>query len=173
MSDDELLEAILRREGARFSVHPADPGGPSKFGITQATLARSRGRPVDTAEVAHLSEAEARAIYRALYIEEPGFGKIQDPRLRALVVDAGVLHGVKRAARWLQEALGGLEIDGVIGARTLAAVNGLGEGETREARKRLLARRYRALAAIVAGDASQAAFLPGWIARCNEFLLEL
>ena len=173
MTDDDILEAILRREGARFTNHRADRGGPTKFGITQATLSRFRGYAVEAAEVAGLSEAEARAIYRALYIERPGFGKIGDKRLCALVVDAAVLHGPARAARWLQGALGGLESDGVIGARTLAAVNGLNEADAREVRKRLLARRYRALALIVAGDVSQAAFLKGWIARCNEFLLEL
>jgi len=48
--------------------------------------------------------------------------QIEDGRLRALVVDAGVNHGVRRAAKWLQRAAG-VEEDGIVGPRTLAAVN--------------------------------------------------
>ena len=54
----------LARELAPAGDHPVDPGGATNLGITAATLARARGRPVSAADVAALTRAEAAAIYR-------------------------------------------------------------------------------------------------------------
>lgn len=171
--NEAIIEAILRREGSRFVDRREDRGGPTKFGITLKTLSEWRGARVSAGDVAFLSEAEARAIYRALYIERPRFDAIRDPLLRALVVDTGVLHGPERATIWLQASLGGLQMDGILGAATRRAVNGLDEAGTRRLRARFLATRYRTYGSIVASDVRQAVFLRGWIERANEFLMEL
>jgi lysozyme family protein len=42
-SMERLLDEVIAREGG-FVHHPADRGGPTKYGITQATLPRSRSR---------------------------------------------------------------------------------------------------------------------------------
>jgi lysozyme family protein len=63
-TDDAILAAILRREGG-FVNHPADRGGPTHYGITQATLQAWRGRAVSEEDVRALSVEEAKAIYRA------------------------------------------------------------------------------------------------------------
>ena len=71
---EAIIDTILRREGwPRYTNRPSDRGGPTKGGITLATLASWRKRPVTATDVAALDEAEVRAIYRARYIEEPGF----------------------------------------------------------------------------------------------------
>ena len=69
-----------------------------------------------------VSEEQARAFYRWRHIEQPGFGKIASEILRELVVDAGVHHGPRHAAKWLQWAADVAQ-DGRIGPVTLAAVN--------------------------------------------------
>lgn len=56
---EQALACVLASEGG-YVDHPLDPGGATNRGITQATLAGVRGRPVDKAEVRALSLAETR-----------------------------------------------------------------------------------------------------------------
>jgi lysozyme family protein len=114
------LNLILKHEGG-YVDHPLDPGGATNRGITRATLASHRGRPVSKAEVMALAEAEAGEIYRKLY-----WNAIRGNDLPAgvdlVVFDAAVNSGPARAARWLQMALR-LKPDGVVGTGTLTAAN--------------------------------------------------
>lgn len=164
---DDIIDDVLRREGG-FVDHPNDRGGATNFGITRTTLAEWRGKPVTVDDVRALTQVEARAIYQNLYVTRPGFTHIRDAALRGVVVDAGVHHGPVRAARWLQHAVGATE-DGVIGPRTLAAVNAADADDVID---RVVALRLRFIAGIVARDPSQAVFLVGWVARATEPLLE-
>jgi lysozyme family protein len=104
---ESIIDDIIRREGG-FVNHPNDRGGPTKYGITAKTLGswRQLGRVATRSEVAALIKAEAREIYRQRYIVAPGFDAITHAALQALLVDAGVHSGPRRAVRWLQEALG-------------------------------------------------------------------
>ena len=176
---DRIVDGLIVAEGG-YVDHPADRGGPTKYGITRKTLAAWRRREATAADVRALTEAEARDIYRGAYVTGPGFDRIEDARLRAQVVDAAVLHGPGWAARRLQE-VAGVPADGVIGPVTLRAVN----SRLREARfggrrevaarmealgNRFAARRIRKLARIVARDPTQLPFLVGWIGRATSFL---
>ena len=67
---DRMIEDVIRREGG-FVDHPADRGGPTKFGITQATLAGYCGHSVGAAEVAALNADQAKQIYRCDYYFAP------------------------------------------------------------------------------------------------------
>ncbi len=122
LSDEALLTAILeQREGGTYTNNPADAGGPTRWGITLATLAADRVRPTSAADVAALTEDEARSIYRRRYILKPGFARIADDQVRWLLVDSAVLHGPKNAVRFLQRAVGVMD-DGVFGDRTFEAL---------------------------------------------------
>src|ERR1041384_4619075 len=123
----DIIDDLIRREGSTYSDHPADRGGPTKYGITLRTLRawRHRIEPsqiTDASDVEALTEEEARAIYTAMYVINPRFIELNDVRLQALLVDCGVQHGTERATRWLQEALG-VKVDGDLGPLTLAAAN--------------------------------------------------
>jgi len=123
LSDQSIIDGLLAREGGYVN-DPADPGGPTKFGITAASLGawRKLGRSASAEEVEALGEAEARAIYRARYVEGPGFDALGNQDLRTVVVDCGVLHGPRNAVRMLQRALG-TTADGKLGPVTLTAAN--------------------------------------------------
>ena len=122
MTDSAILDALLAREGSEYTDRPNDRGGPTKYGITLATLSAWRGHPVTPEDVRDLTEGEARAIYRERYIDGPRFREIRDPLLREWVIDMGVNHGTTRASEWLQEAIGGVTVDGRVGAFTLGAL---------------------------------------------------
>jgi len=110
---------VLRHEGG-YVDHPRDPGGCTNRGITRRTLEGWRREPVSCADVRALAEDEARAIYRAHYWNSV-HGDALPPGLDLPVFDAAVNSGRRRAVLWLQEALGGIAVDGVIGPHTLRA----------------------------------------------------
>lgn len=165
LTDAKIIDALIEREGG-FVDHPADRGGPTKFGITQRTLSRWRGRAASIAEVRELTEADAREIYRADYVRRPGFADIQDAALRGLLVDYGVHSGPRTAAMSLQMALG-VAVDGAIGPQTLGALRGQRGAVVY---RRVLAERFRRLGRIITDDHDQAAFAAGWMNRVAEFL---
>lgn len=146
MSIDDILDGILRREGG-FVNHPLDHGGPTNFGITQATLAAARGRKVTVDDVRSLSEAEARDIYRKRYIAP--FDQEPDD-VRPQLIDIAVNSGVARAQALYRLAM-----------------------TTRKARPvgvQLAIERMKFYARLVQHEPALSAFLPGWINRAAEFL---
>lgn len=161
----DLIDDILRREGG-YVDHPADRGGPTKYGITQDTLSQWRGHRVGKDAVQALTEAEARRIYQRQYIERPGFDKIEDATLRELIVDCGVNHGPARAAKWLQRAAG-VTADGDVGPITLEAVN---TAIPQVLFNRVLAARLEFYGRLITRDPAQSVFAAGWMARAAEFL---
>jgi len=164
---DAILDEVLRREGGYVN-HPADRGGPTKYGITAATLGawRHLGRAATAKEVAALTVQEARTIYRQRYVTDPGFEGITHEPLLALLVDAGVHSGPKRAVEWLQTALG-VTADGILGPRTRAA---LAQADPVAVYRRVLAARLRFLGRLITNDRRQAAFAAGWMARMAEWV---
>jgi lysozyme family protein len=165
MTDSEIIDAILLREGG-YVDHASDRGGVTNFGITLATLANYRGRPVIPSDVEHMTESEARTIYRERYIEAPGFSAIADADLRALLVDMGVNHGPANAIKMLQRAIK-CEPDGALGPVTLAALNSL---SARSVRARVTAQRAKFYGALISAHPEQAVFAAGWMARLSEFI---
>lgn len=158
-----LIDRILDREGGYVN-HSADKGGPTNYGITQATLSRHRGRQVTAQEVRALTKDEARNIYVVDYVEP--FAFIDDARLLDLVVDCGVNHGVKNAAKFLQYAAG-VEQDGVIGPRTKGAVQ---RTSWRKLYARVLSIRFKFYGSIITKNPKQSVFALGWMTRAAAFL---
>lgn len=177
MTTDEIIDAVLAREGSAYTNRPSDRGGPTRWGITQATLAAWRGRPVTPPEVERLEQAEARAIYRRRYIEDPGFLKVSDGRLRALLVDFGVHSGPRTAIEALQEALG-VYVDGVFGSGTRKALEA---ADAAAVYRRVFALRWQLLEALALTEQPvrdllrthphlQLHHLRGWMNRLRELL---
>lgn len=164
---EKILDDVIRREGG-FVNHPADRGGPTKYGITAATLGewRKLGRRATVDEVRGLAESEARSIYRQQYITAPGFESVTDRHLLELLVDAGIHSGPKRAAQWLQAALG-VTADGVIGPQTRAA---LAASDQAALRRKVIGERVRFLGRLITSDPAQAVFAAGWMNRMAEFI---
>jgi lysozyme family protein len=98
---ERMIDDVMRREGG-YVDHPADRGGPTKFGITQGTLARHRGHALGAAEVAALSADQARQIYRRDYYFGPRIDQLP-ARIQPFVFDSAVNHGPGRAICFVQQ----------------------------------------------------------------------
>lgn len=130
MTVDQIIDDVLEAEGSKYTNDPADPGGPTRWGITLKTLRRWRqsggrrgGRQVTAADVRALKRSEAAEIYRVEYVELPRFFKIHD-LVRPFVVDTGVNMGQTTAAKMFQNAVGA-KVDGRIGPKTIRRAKSL------------------------------------------------
>lgn len=117
---ERVMDAVIFPNEGGFVNDPRDPGGATNLGITRATLAASRGRPVSVAEVRALDKAEAREIYRAAYAKPIGFDCLP-AGLDCALLDFAVNSGPARAIRSLQK-VAGVDQDAQMGAKTLDAL---------------------------------------------------
>ena len=103
------IELVLAEEGG-LANHRRDPGGLTKFGISQ--------RSYPDLNIAALTRETATAIYRRDYWN-PVHGDELPDGLDLLLLDSAINQGPATAIRLLQEALG-VAVDGVLGPITLA-----------------------------------------------------
>ena len=173
-----MITEIIEREGRTFSNRSADKGGPTKFGVTQATLARWRGSPVTVEDVRALTEPEARRIYAAEYLRP--WAWLPDERLRVLLVDWTVTSGLDDPTRGLQVAVHAT-LDGVLGAQTKRLAMAALEHDTGEVYRTVLIQRAELYMRIAldeprlrvlmnAAQPLQVTFLRGWIRRVLAFI---
>lgn len=163
---EEIITDILKAEGwDKYTNRPSDRGGPTKWGITQKTLAEYRGHDVTAEDVKALTEAQARDIYEEMYVIAPRFNHLPEI-LIPMVVDCGVNSGTRAAAKWVQRAVGAKQ-DGAIGPKTLAAVAAANPIATYI---RICGYRFRLYGRIVTDDHSQAEYAHGWNNRGSKWL---
>ena len=118
MSFDRAFELLIGLEGGYVN-DPNDPGGETKFGISK--------RAYPALDIVSLTAADAKQVYRRDYWDFVAGDALPWP-LSYFVFDAAVNQGVAPAIRMLQQAVG-VEADGVIGPRTLAAVGRFPQSE--------------------------------------------
>jgi lysozyme family protein len=173
---NQLIEDVIEREGGYVN-HPADRGGPTRWGITR-TVAIQQGY---TGDMRDLPQSDAAAIYRRLYWVSPGYAQVEEyaPKLAAELFDSGINMGTGTATGFLQRALNALnrsgkdyrdiQVDRRIGPSTLSALQAFlavrgkaGETILIKAVEALQGAYYLRLAET---RPSQEAFLYGWLAN--------
>jgi lysozyme family protein len=167
------IESVIGREG-RYSADPADRGGATAWGITEA-VARTEGW---TGAMAELPREVAVGIYRRRYWSAPGLDRIAalDTALAERLLDIGVNMGPPTGIRFLQRALNVLNrqgadfadiaVDGAFGPASEAAVASLlrarGDDGSRVLRVMIAAQQAVHYIEIAERDPTQEAFELGW-----------
>jgi len=173
---NRLIDKVITLEGD-FSDHPADRGGPTRWGVTEA-VARAHGYAGD---MRHFPRAQAAEIYKRKYWHRPGFDQIARyaPDIAAELFDTGINMGTGTASGFLQRALNALNrnggdfrdiaVDRLIGAKTVAALDAFlrkrgpqGETVLLKAIEALQGARYIKIAE---NRPANEAFLYGWLAN--------
>lgn len=174
MSVDSLIEGVIGREGG-YSNHPADRGGPTRWGITES-VARENGYHGD---MRSLPREVAKSIYLRKYVTRPGFGGVMalSEKIAEELVDTGVNMGPSVPSLMLQKALNALNYngrhyndiieDGDVGTATINALRAFLKKRGPEGEKVMLTAlnclqgaRYIELART---RAANEAFLYGWL----------
>lgn len=158
---------LLKYEGG-FVNDPADRGGATNMGITQETLKSYRGKSVSVEDVKNLTKTEAEAIYKKNYWDKIKGDDITSQSVAELLFDYAVHSGVSKAAKSIQQLVG-VTTDGVIGQKTIQAIN---EQEPKSLFERLKMNRKSYSDGIVRANPSQQKFLKGWNNRVNSFVFK-
>lgn len=116
----KALPKFLAHEGG-FVNHPSDPGGATNMGVTIANYRRYVKRGGTVADLKNITREEVGKVFKKHY-----WDKVRGDDLPSgvdyCVADFAINSGPSRAAKYLQWAVGVTQ-DGVIGPKTLAAVN--------------------------------------------------
>jgi lysozyme family protein len=154
-----LIETAAQRKAVGYVNDPLDLGGETKFGV-----AKNANPDLD---IHSLDWAAAMRVYYRRYWLASHCDEISEvaPRLAVLHFDIAVNHGVGRAAKFLQRALGVAD-DGDIGPGTIKAL----KANTDELAlcNAVCDQRVAFYHAIVANKPEQARFLKGWLRRSDE-----
>ena len=162
---DRIIPMLLAAEGgAKITEDPADPGGLTKYGISQ--------RAYPNQNISDLTEERAKELYKRDYWDKVNGDLIPDDRLAYFVLDMAVNMGVGVACHELQAAINRLSEsgkkiaeDGRIGGETLRALNLILPGGPAAVLRSMLRARIERYGRIVAGKPTSAKYLLGWIRR--------
>lgn len=167
MSDpfEQAFSATMRREGG-YKLHTVagDRGGMTYAGIARRFHPNWAGwRFIDQGDTPPTDMV--RDFYRREFWNRLNCDAMPE-RIAASIFDFGVNAGVVTAAK-LAQAVAGVEADGVIGRKTVAALLDMDPAQFEAAYAIAKVKRY---AEIVGRDRSQGKFLLGWIRRTLDAL---
>ncbi len=114
MNFDDAFERLIGHEGG-YVDHPTDPGGETKYGISR------RSYPGE--DIKGMTLARAKTIYKRDFWGPAGCDVVP-PGLKFDLFDTAVNSGVRTAVKLVQRAAGETD-DGVLGPRTLAAIQAM------------------------------------------------
>lgn len=114
MNFDTAFERLIGHEGG-YVDHPEDPGGRTKFGITQ------RSYPGE--DIRGMTLERAKAIYLRDFWGPAGCDAVPDA-LRFDLFDMAVNAGTKAAIKALQKSVSAV-VDGILGPNTLQSIQSM------------------------------------------------
>lgn len=153
-----LINTADNRKAVGYVNDPLDNGGETKFGVAQSANPELN--------IKSLSWDAAKRVYFRKYWLASSADDVSliAPKVSLIHFDGAVNHGVGRASKMLQQALGVIP-DGDIGPKTLNALRGI---DPDIVCSRLATIRRAFYNGIVAANPSQKRFINGWMARINE-----
>ena len=166
----KLIPFILKWEGG-FVNDPDDLGGATNKGITIGTFGEYRkrkGLPSPTVQdIKNLSDKDWYEIFKTLYWDRWKADEIKSQSVADILVDwvwASGVHGIKRPQRIL-----GVSSDGIVGAKTIAAVNAADPKKLFDAIK---ADRAKFIDEICKARPKNEKYRRGWMNRINAIKYE-
>jgi type VI secretion system secreted protein VgrG len=155
---NRAIAITLQFEGG-YSNNPNDPGGATKYGISQTAY--------PTLDIANLTQADAIAIYYRDFWAPYPYDQLTSTDMACKVFDTSVNLGKSRAIKFLQKCINAngstqIAVDGGFGPGTLAAANAIDSATLLSAYRQAQAAYYNLLVQI---RPSNVEFLNGWIRR--------
>lgn len=163
---DKAFEHTIGIEGG-YSNHPADRGGPTKYGITLHTLEKFVGQPLTPVAVKQLSLDLAKRIYKEKYWDAWQLDEVDSDLKAMLLFDQCVNWGIGKSIikRW--QNIVGTTQDGIIGPKALGALNDM---DAIDFGMRYAFDAQDRYCRLVQRNHSQVVFISGWINRTQELI---
>jgi lysozyme family protein len=159
----EYAPKLLQFEGGYVN-HPDDNGGPTNKGVTLATYRQYCGEEKTIKDLQNMSYGTWQNIMKDLYWDKCKADQIKNQSLAELIVDWCVNSGLL-GIRKVQEVTG-VKPDGVVGPKTLSAINGSDQELLFE---RIWKARQQFYINIVKKNPKQQIFMNGWMNRLLSF----
>ena len=133
---DYAVYIVLHHEGG-FVDHKSDPGGATNFGISLRYLQAQKiaagdfdgDGDIDAQDIAAMSRTDAKKLYKSGFWTPNKCDDIKSNLIATKVFDMAVNMGSRQAWKLTQRACGvrgvTLKDDGIVGPKTIAAVNSL------------------------------------------------
>ncbi len=153
---------LLKWEGG-FVNDPVDAGGATMKGVTLATFRKFYGANRTIADLKAITEEQWLHIFKVGYWDKCRADEIKSQSVANAIVDWAYNSGPATAAKKVQ-TLVGVTVDGVIGPKTIAAINSF---PPRTIFNHIKNSRTMFVESIVRNKPSQAKFLSGWKNRIN------
>lgn len=153
-------------EGGR-SFHPKDKGGATNRGVTLTTFRRIFGQDKTIDDLWNMTEGEWLVVMSEEHWDVCKADKIDNQSIAEIIVDWYVNSGIAGIRR--TQEIAGVKPDGIIGPKSLAAINSANQKELFD---RLWSGRHQFYLNIVKRDQSQKEFLKGWMNRLDSFQFE-
>lgn len=155
MADFEsaVKKLLVKEGGSKITNDPTDRGGLTKFGISQKSY--------PSMDIKNLTEEQAKYLYKIDFWQKIRGDEIESQHIAELIFEACVNMGARAGVRMAQIAAA-VTVDGIVGRKTVDAINSTSEALFVAQYKLALIEYY---ADIVANDGTQIRFLLGWIRR--------
>jgi len=147
-------------------VYETPNGNPTKFGLQVSDVSEYYGYTCVANDVKNMTASEAALILKKLYWDYFQGDNITNQLLAEFIVDSGLLNGKQFIAIAIQELIGGLVADGLIGTKSIAAINSY---SVIDLYNRLYGYRYHRFDQLKATYTQDYA---GWINRLNAIKVE-
>jgi lysozyme family protein len=161
---DKYIPHLLLWEGTGFYNIPGDKGGYTKMGVTLNTFRQYYGKDKTPEDLKNMSYKQFKYILYYEFWNPVKADQIENQSLATLIMDICYMSGRRTAIKKIQRCLGGLDVDGLVGPKTLRVLNQFPE----DSFNKIWNMRYKWFNAIVEKDPSQNKFLRGWLRRLNS-----
>ena len=165
MADFDKYAVLLRNLEGGFVDDPDDRGGATNCGVTLNTFRRHFGAASTVEDLRRMTYAQWKRIMKTGYWDVMKADGIMSQDLAEIMVDWCINSGTA-VIRDIQ-TVAGVKPDGIVGPKTLAAINSARQKDLHERIR--LARKHH-YERIVAKNPRQSKFLKGWMNRLDKFI---
>ena len=170
VADFEIaVKKVLKLEGVSFE--DMETGEITKYGISLKLIKglADAGRETYGIEptvegIRGLTKPQAKKVYRGVFWDEMKLDGVKEQEVADKIMDAGVNMGPQIPVR-IAQRVAGVDVDGIVGPKTLKAINKMKGKEFLVQYRQGLEDRYRGLAA---NRLVLKKYLDGWIARTRS-----
>ena len=168
---DEAFAELIKDEGTSYTNHPQDSGGPTKFGVTKNAWEKYVGHEVPNEVIRDLDLSEAKKFYFLEYWCALSCEKLVKRSVALCIFNTCVLYGHRAAAKIAQRSAYSVEhplkFDGILGDRSIAALNCVNEEDFLKTYHGLILSR---IAWIIEQYPKNEVFRKGWVNRADSLL---
>lgn len=166
---NSAIEIVLKHEGG-FVNDPRDSGGATNYGISLRFYRQVKPNAT-VADIRNLTKDDAKQVYYQTWWIPNKFGDINDQTIATKIFDLAINMGSSQAFKITQRAINStsnsnLVVDGVFGAKSLAAIN---QYTTTEQQQKLITaisdQAWKFYQQVIANNPKNSAFSKGWFNR--------